>query len=160
MSSGLLVQKIRDGTVIDHIPAGSALDVLKILGVDFKGGNRIAIIMNTDSDKYGKKDIVKIEGKELTMEEVNIISLIAPHATINIIRGFRVVRKEKVSIPDFIENIIRCSNPNCISNIDRETATPKFDVVSKSPLLLRCRYCERNTDREDILRQFTEGVKK
>lgn len=158
MSSGLLVRKIRDGTVIDHIPAGSALDVIRILSIDVKDGGRVAIIINTDSGKYGKKDIVKVEGRELTMDEVNIIALIAPHATINIIRNYRVVRKEKVSIPDRIEDIIKCSNPNCISNQDRETAVPRFKVVSKDPLLLRCRYCERYTDREDVLRQVVTGV--
>ena len=130
MSSGLLVRKIREGTVIDHIPAGSALDVIRILGINVKNGDRVAIIINTDSEKYGKKDIVKIEKRELTMDEVNIIALIAPNATINIIRNYRVVRKEKVKIPDHVENIVRCSNPNCISNLDRENATPKFDVVS------------------------------
>lgn len=151
---GLLVRRIRDGTVIDHIPAGNALNVIKILGIDGDEGIRLAIIMNTDSSKLGKKDIVKIEGRELTMDEVSIIALIAPTATINIIREYRVYRKEKVDVPDTVEGIIRCSNPNCISNQDRETAKPKFRVLSKEPLLLECVYCERYTTRDDILRQF------
>jgi aspartate carbamoyltransferase regulatory subunit len=158
MSSGLLVRRIKDGTVIDHIPAGSALDVIRILKIDVGSGGRVAIIMNTDSGKYGRKDIVKIEGRELTMDEVNIIALIAPNATINIIRNYRVVRKDKVEIPEYIENIVGCSNPNCISNLDREAAKPMFNVVSKDPLILKCRYCERYTSREDLLRQFLGGV--
>lgn len=154
MDEGLLVRKIRDGTVIDHIPAGNALNVIRILGIAGNSGSRLSIIMNTDSSKLGKKDIVKIEGRELTMDEVDIISLIAPTATINIVRDYKVVKKEKVSIPDIIEDVIRCANPSCITNLEREKIKPRFKVVSKDPLLLKCVYCERYTTREDILRQF------
>jgi aspartate carbamoyltransferase regulatory subunit len=154
MGEGLLVRKIRFGTVIDHIPAGNALNVVRILGINGDEGIRLAIIMNTESSKLGRKDIVKIEGRELTMDELNIIALIAPTATINIIRDYEVYRKEKVSVPDYIEGIIRCSNPSCISNQGRETAKPKFRVVSKEPLTLECIYCERYTSREEIVKQF------
>ncbi len=157
MDEELLVRKIRDGTVIDHIPAGNALNVIKILGVAGEDGSRLSIIMNTESSKLGKKDIVKIEGRELTMDEVNIIALIAPNATINIIRGYKVVSKKTVSIPDTVEGVVKCANPNCITNLSREKVIPKFNVVSKEPLLLKCIYCERYTTREDILKQFIIG---
>ncbi len=157
MDSELLVRKIRDGTVIDHIPAGNALNVIRILGLPRGRENRMALIMYTSSSKMGLKDIVKVEGLELTADEVNMIALIAPTATINIVRDYKVVRKERVKIPEIIENIIRCANPNCISNQDRETAIPKFRLVSEDPIILRCEYCERHTYKEDILRQFMEG---
>ena len=157
MDKGLLVRKIRDGTVIDHIPPGNALNVIRILGIAGEDGSRLSIIMNTDSSKLGKKDIVKIEGRELTMDEVDIIALIAPTATINIIRDYEVVSKKDVSIPDTVEGVVKCANPNCISNAGREKAIPKFKVVSKDPLILKCIYCERYTTREDILRQFIAG---
>ncbi len=153
MSEKLLVRKIRDGTVIDHIPAGSALDVLKVLGVTGKEGFRISIVMNTDSIKLGRKDIIKIEDRELNMEEVNIIALIAPTATINIIREYRVVKKEKVEVPDYIEDIVKCANPNCVTNLEKGLKT-RFKVVSRRPLLLKCLYCDRYTTLEDIYRQF------
>jgi len=153
----LLVRKIKDGTVIDHIPAGNALNVIKILGLPRGRENRMAIIMYTSSSKMMLKDIIKVEGLELTSREVNMIALIAPNATINIIRDYVVVRKERVHIPEYFEGIIKCSNPNCISNQDRETAKPKFKVVSDDPLILRCIYCERHTYKEDILRQFGVG---
>jgi len=153
----LLVRKIKDGTVIDHIPAGSALNVIKILGLPRGSNNRMAIIMYTSSSKMGLKDIVKVEGLELTSKEVNMIALIAPTATINIVRDYVLVKKERVKIPELIEGIIKCSNPNCISNQDRETAVPRFRLVSEEPLILRCEYCERYTYKEDILRQFGIG---
>jgi len=154
MEKELLVRKIENGTVIDHIPAGNALNVLKILGIQGSEGLRIAIVMNVESKKLGRKDIVKIENRELHPEEVNMIALIAPTATINIIRSYSVVKKVKVKLPETIENIVKCSNPNCITNQTREYAKPKFKVVSKEPLILQCVYCERFTFKEDIIKQF------
>jgi len=153
MSEKLLVRKIKDGTVIDHIPAGNALNVLKVLGITGKEGFRISIVMNTDSVKLGKKDIIKIEGREVNMDEVNIIALIAPTATINIIREYKVAKKEKVKVPEHIEGIIRCANPNCITNLEKDLKT-RFKVVSRKPLILKCLYCDRYTTLEDLYRQF------
>ena len=153
MSEKLLVRKIRNGTVIDHIPSGNALRVLKVLGITGEEGMRISIVMNTDSGKLGKKDIIKIEGRELNIKEVNIIALIAPTATINIIRNYRVVSKESVEIPDYIKDIVKCANPNCITN-QEDDLKPRFETISKNPLLLRCVYCDRYTTLEDIYRQF------
>jgi len=153
MGEKLLVRKIKDGTVIDHIPSGNALRVLKVLGISGEEGMRISIVMNTDSGKLGKKDIIKIEGKELNIKEVNIIALIAPTATINIIRNYRVVSKENVEIPDYIEDIVKCANPNCITNRESDLKS-RFETISKNPLLLKCVYCDRYTTLEDIYRQF------
>jgi len=160
MEEKLLVRKIKDGTVIDHIPAGNALRVIRVLGISGREGVRVSIIMNTDSIKLGKKDIIKVEGRELSMDEVNIISLIAPTATINIIRDYRVVSKKNVEIPNKIENIVKCANPNCITNQERENIKPVFTVVSKDPILLQCEYCGRYTTKEDILRQLISGEEK
>lgn len=138
----LRVRSIKNGTVIDHITAGTALNVLKILGV--KGGTRsiVSVVMNVPSKKPGNraKDIVKIEDRELNSNEVDKIALIAPNATINIIRDYEVVQKSSVELPGSIENIGQCPNPNCISNTD-EPVTAKFAVIH--PLALRCLYCER-----------------
>ena len=82
----LRVSKIENGTVIDHISGGQALNVLAILGIDGTSGEEVSVGMNVPSDRLGRKDIVKVEGRELNQNEVDVLSLIAPAATINIIR--------------------------------------------------------------------------
>ena len=93
----LRVSKIRDGTVIDHIAGGQALNVLAILGVDAASGDTVSVAMNVPSDRLGTKDIVKVEGRELSQDEVDVLSLIAPAATINIVRDFDVVEIGRAS---------------------------------------------------------------
>jgi len=149
----LRVSKIRDGTVIDHITSGHALDVVKILGITGKSGNIVTIAMNVPSKRMGKKDIVKIEGRELKAEEVDKIALIAPNATINIIRDYKVVEKKRVQLPKVIKNIVRCANPACISN-SNEPVQPTFYVESQEPLYLKCHYCGYLMERDEILKQF------
>ena len=149
----LRVSKIRNGTVIDHITSGHALDVVKILGITGKSGNIVTIAMNVPSKRMGKKDVVKIEGRELKAEEVDKIALIAPNATINIIRDYKVVEKKRVQLPKVIKNIVRCANPACISN-SNEPVQPTFYVESQEPLYLKCHYCGYLMEREEILKQF------
>ncbi|MEZ5334146.1 MAG: aspartate carbamoyltransferase regulatory subunit [Methanolobus sp.] len=138
----LRVRRIENGTVIDHITAGKALSVLKILGLPDSSEGVVSILLNS-LGKYGKKDVVKIENRELKVEEVDRIALIAPNATINIIRNFNVTRKNKVQIPSFVEGVVGCINPNCISN-SNEPITSKFKVTNgEDGLKLRCFYCGR-----------------
>ena len=151
----LRVKKIKDGTVIDHIPAGKALAVLKILHITGREGYTISILMNVESKKYGKKDLIKIENRELKSREISTIALIAPKATINIVKNFKVVKKYNVDVPKQIFDVIRCSNPSCVTN-GREPVAPKFKVVSTDPLLLKCMYCGRYTTEEDVIKQFEE----
>jgi len=146
----LRVQKIKDGTVIDHITAGYALDVLRILGLTGKEGLTISVVMNVPSHKLGLKDIVKVEGKELLEEEVHKIALIAPNATINIVRDYEVLSKMKVKIPDTLVGLVKCGNPSCITN-SREPIKPIFHVISMDPLLIQCHYCRRIMDRNEAL---------
>ncbi len=152
-SQELVVRKIERGTVIDHIPVGQALNVIKILGV---GGEKhtVAVVMNVASKKYGRKDIVKVEGKELSTVEVNRIALVAPEATINVIQDYKVVRKNRVKLPERIQGIVRCTNPSCITNKPREPVTPTFRVLSRSPLLLLCEYCGSRISQEDVVKQY------
>ncbi len=149
----LRVSKIKDGTVIDHITSGHALDVAKILGITGKKGSIVTIAMNVPSGKLGRKDVVKIEGRELKAEEVDKIALIAPYATINIIRDYKVVEKKRVQLPKIIKEIVKCDNPACISN-SREPIQPKFYVESQEPLYLKCHYCGYIMDKEEVLKQF------
>ena len=143
MKKELKVVPITNGTVIDHITAGQALNVLRILGITTKTDAILSVAMNVPSKAMGRKDIVKVEDLELKSEEVDKIALIAPNATINIIRNSEVIAKHKVYLPSSIEGFIRCANPNCISNAKREPVISKFLTVSENPPKFRCFYCER-----------------
>jgi len=137
------VTPIRNGTVIDHIDCGMALKVLRIIGVS--GANvqsPVSMLMHVPSKKGGFKDVVKVEDRELDPKEVDKIALISPRATINIIRDFNVAEKYKVNLPDMVRGIVRCGNPNCITNL-KEPVEPEFSVESRNPPLLRCIYCDR-----------------
>ncbi|MCG2870945.1 MAG: aspartate carbamoyltransferase regulatory subunit [Sulfolobales archaeon] len=151
-SATLTVSKIRNGTVIDHIPAGRSLAVLKVLGITGYEGLRIAILMNVESKKLGRKDIVKIEDKVVDEREASIISLIAPEATINIVRDFNVVEKRNLRLPETIKGLLKCPNPLCVTNNDPE-ALSEFVKVSEKPLRLRCVYCDTYLNEADVLRQ-------
>lgn len=149
----LRVSKIRDGTVIDHITRGHALDVIKILNIDGHSGGVVTIAMNVPSKKLEVKDVVKIEGRELNPEEVDKIALLAPHASINIIRNYRVAEKQRVKLPSVIYGILKCTNPTCISN-SNEPVQSIFYIEKEEPLRLRCHYCSHIIEREDVLQQF------
>jgi aspartate carbamoyltransferase regulatory subunit len=146
----LKITPIKDGTVIDHITPGRALKVLRVLKIPESTSSVVSVLMNV-SGKKGKKDIVKVENRELDPKELDKIALIAPKATINIIRDYEVVKKHIVEIPDEVVGITRCSNPTCISNA-REPVESRFHVISKDPPRIRCYYCEREP--EDI----AEGI--
>ncbi len=150
----LRVTKIKDGTVIDHIRGGYALDVVKILGITGKEKRVMTIAINVPSKRFGVKDIVKIEGKALSPQEVNRIALVAPHASINIIHEYSVVKKLEVQLPKAIEGIIKCANPCCISNSDEPVAS-KFYIKQQEPLQLKCHYCGIILEQNEVLRQLT-----
>jgi aspartate carbamoyltransferase regulatory subunit len=140
----LKIQPIENGTVIDHITAGNAIKVLHILGIPEGHSSTISVAINVKSH-LGKKDIVKIENRELDHKEVNKIALISPKATINIIRDFEVAEKFKVKLPKEIVGIVCCSNPTCISNAN-EPVKSRFKVISQDPAKIKCYYCEREPD--------------
>ena len=149
----LRVSKIKDGTVIDHINAGYALDVVKILGITGHEKRVITIAINVPSKRLRVKDIVKIEGRALNSGEVNRIALVAPHASINIIRDYDVVEKLEVKLPKVIEAIVKCVNPACVSN-SNEPVVARFYMESEEPLLLKCHYCGYILEKADVLLQF------
>jgi aspartate carbamoyltransferase regulatory subunit len=149
----LHVSKIKNGTVIDHVTGGHALDVVKILGITGRERGTVTIAINVPSKRFKTKDIVKIEGRELNPQELDKIALIAPHATINIIRDYKVAEKQEVKLPKSIDNIIKCANPACISN-SNEPVRAKFYVDCEEPLLLKCHYCGYVMEKKDVLQQF------
>jgi len=140
----LRIQPIKSGTVIDHITAGHALKVLRILHIPETTSSTVSVAMNV-MGKQGKKDIVKIEKRELDPHEVDKIALVAPKATINIIREYEVAEKHRVELADEIIGIVKCSNPTCVSNAN-EPVKSRFLVTSKDPPQIKCYYCEREPD--------------
>lgn len=136
----LQVNAIKDGTVIDHIPAKNLFKVISILGLD-KIDTQITFGTNLESKRLGRKAIVKISDVFFHQDEINKIALVAPEAKLNIIRGYEVVEKMVVTVPDTISGITKCFNPKCITN--NEPIKTKFHVVSKKEVLLKCHYCEK-----------------
>ena len=142
------VSAIKDGSVIDHIDSKSTLKVAAILNIQDE--ERVVLVgMNLESKCLGKKGIIKIGGKIIGQKEVNKIALIAPNATVNIIKDYKVVKKFKVAVPETIEGIVKCFNPNCVSN--HHNPAPKLHVFSKNPIRLQCHYCERVMDSNDFV---------
>jgi len=144
----LSVSAIKEGTVIDHIPAPALFKVVSILNLD-KLDTMITIGNSLESRKLGKKGIIKLSKVFFKDNEINKIALVAPCAKLNIIRNYDVVEKRVVEIPDEIVSIVKCVNPKCISN--NEKVTTRFEVISKSEVKLKCHYCEKITDQDNIV---------
>ena len=149
----LRISKIENGTVIDHITSGHALDVVKILGIAERRTGVVSIAMNVPSKRLGKKDVVKVEGRGLAAAEVDKIALLAPNATINIVKDFKLVEKKRVKLPTTIKGIMKCDNPACVSN-SNEPVQSQFTVEEAEPLRLKCHYCGHVMEKTDVLKQF------
>ena len=147
--SDLLVRRIKDGTVIDHINEGKGLSVLEALEIDGSRGNVITIALNMPSGKLKKKDMIKVEGRSLEDDDPTKLAVIAPASTVNIIKDYKLVEKRRVSLPNQIEQIFRCSNPDCITN-SQEHIESTMEVMDKDNLVLKCRYCGRILDVNDL----------
>ncbi len=143
----LKVPAIKEGTVIDHIPSRVTFKVMRIL--DLREFNHtVSVAINLKSKALGKKGIIKVGNRFLTQDEVNKIAILAPNATVNIIKNYEVKEKIKVEIPEEFINIIKCSNPNCITN--NEKIKTLFHVINKAPLQVICHHCERVMEANEI----------
>jgi aspartate carbamoyltransferase regulatory subunit len=147
--SELLVRRIKEGTVIDHIDEGKGLQILNALRIDGKDGSLITIALNVPSGKFKKKDIIKVENKFLKDDDTNKLAVIAPKATINMIKDYKLVEKRRVALPNEIDRIFRCSNPDCITN-SSEHIESVMDVIDKEGHVLKCRYCSRVLDVNEL----------
>ena len=149
-TSQLLVRRIKDGTVVDHIENGKALIVLRVLDITGREGNVVTVALNVPSSKHVKKDIIKVENKFLEKVETDKLALIAPHATINIIRDYKLVEKRKINLPDSIIGIFNCPNLNCVTNIEEDIMST-IDIIDKEKILLRCKYCARTITIDELV---------
>jgi len=148
MDKALQVSAIKDGTVIDHIPAERLFDVINILEL-FNNKEMITFGTNLDSKQLGKKGIIKVANRFFQGEEIDKIALIAPNAKLNTIKNYKVIEKRVVEIPDTIVSIVKCFNPKCITN--HEKITTQFSVISKKPIELKCFYCEKITLENQVI---------
>ena len=143
----LKVSAIENGTVIDHIPSHRVFQVIRILNLA-EYPNQLLLATNLESQKMGKKGIIKVSNKFFIPQEINKIALVAPSATLIIIRDFNVTEKKQVKVPNQVEKIVKCFNPNCITN--NEEMVTHFTVVDKKELKLKCRYCEKITAKDNM----------
>lgn len=144
----LVVSALENGTVLDHIPAENvykALDILNLKGIE----SQITIGINLTSKAQGRKGIIKIADKFFEDEDLNKLALIAPKATVNIIRDFKVVEKKKLTMPEEIVGIARCMNPKCVTN--HQPIKTRFKTIDNgNEILLLCHYCEKISDTRGI----------
>ena len=132
------IDSIREGFVIDHIPAGRGMKLYELLGLDTLDCS-IAIIKNVGSEKMGKKDIIKIDAA--IPINFDIIGFVSPEVTVNIIHDGKIVEKKKITLPKTLTGVIRCKNPRCITSCEQELEH-KFKLTDTENHVYRCIYCE------------------
>ena len=141
------VSALCNGTVIDHIPADKLFAVVNLLDIPSMKSN-VTIGYNLDSKKIGKKGLIKIADVFFTEEDLSKISVVAPNVVMNTIRNYEVVEKREVKLPNELHNIIKCNNLNCITN--NEPMETHFYVADRETHTLKCRYCEKEVNLDDI----------
>ena len=144
----MLVAALENGTAIDHIPPAQLFKVASLLGLE-KMNNTITIGNNFHSNKMGSKGMIRIADKFVEEDEINRIALVAPNVVLNIIRDYEVVEKKTVTLPDEVIGLVKCNNPKCITN--NEPMHTRFHVIDKETGTLKCHYCERKINREDVI---------
>lgn len=143
----LQVAALENGTVIDHIPSDKVFTVVSLLDLQNTDGN-ITIGNNFESKKLDKKGIIKVADRFFTDEEVSRLSVVAPNIKLNIIRHYEVVEKKQIVMPDELKGIVKCNNPKCITN--NEPMQTWFHVVDKEQGILKCHYCEKEQQKDNI----------
>lgn len=144
----LAVAALQNGTVIDHIPSNLVFKVASLLDIESLQGS-VTIGYNLDSKKLGKKGILKVAGVVFPESTINRLALIAPNVNVNIIENYKVVKKFKVTLGDDIVDIVKCTNPKCITN--NEPMRTRFHVIDRDNVEIRCHYCERSITKNEIV---------
>ena len=144
----LQVAALQNGTVIDHIPTDKLFTIVSLLGLKNSDSN-ITIGNNLESKKLGKKGIIKVADRFFTDEEISRLSVVSPNVKLNIIRNYEVVEKKTVNMPDEMRGIVKCANPKCITNNEPGMDT-LFHVVDKEQGTLKCHYCEKTQQIENV----------
>ena len=141
------VAAIKNGTVIDHIPADKLFTVVNLLKLQ-KTTQSITIGNNFASQRLGKKGFIKVADRFFSDEEISRLSVVAPNVILNIIKDYEIVEKKQVVMPDELRGIVKCPNPKCITN--NEPMTTIFHVTDKENGILKCHYCEKEQNKEAL----------
>lgn len=146
----LKVSAIKEGTVLDHIPAEQLFRVIDILKLR-ECENQMTFGTNLESKLLGKKAIIKVAGRNFAPDEINKIALVAPQAKINVIKDFEVVEKKIIEIPSEVTGIVKCMNPKCITN--HQPIKTRFTVHNSTDggFKLHCHYCEKDTSSTELV---------
>lgn len=139
------IDSIVNGIVIDHIGAGRAMLLYKLLKLDKLEDHSVAMIMNVHSQKMGRKDIIKVDA-DIDLD-LDVIAYVDPNATVNIIRDEQLVEKKAIQLPEKLVNVVRCKNPRCISTTEQELPQV-FLLTDRENAVYRCRYCETKAERK------------
>lgn len=142
------VSAIKEGTVIDHIAPGQALNLLRHLKFGTHG-MRVTIGLNLKSDSHGLKDLIKLEGIFITEIQASQIAVFSPLATVNIIENYQVAKKISVSLPETIEGLLVCPNARCVTHSEKIATLFKVEENNRR-VLLRCQFCEKTFHRAQI----------
>lgn len=144
-----MVAAIKNGTVIDHIPSNKLFQVVRLLHLEHQNiQQQVMIGYNLPSAKMGNKSIIKIADKFFTDAELNVLSVVAPNATLCIIRDYDVVEKKRVTLPSEIVGIVKCANPKCITN--NEPMQTHFHVADSVNGIIQCHYCEKEQKLDSV----------
>ncbi len=134
----MIIGKIEDGIVLDHIKAGRGMELYGILGLD-NLDCQVALIKNADSGKMGRKDIIKID--RIIDIDLDAIGYVDPGITVNIIKGGELAKRTHIDLPEEITNVIQCKNPRCITTTEQELPHV-FKLTDREKRVYRCIYCE------------------
>ena len=136
------IDSIKNGIVIDHIPAGRSMTLYRLLGLDDLDCS-VAIIKNVTSKKMGKKDIIKIDS-QLDVN-LDLLGFSDPNITVNIIRDGVRVEKKQMALPEEITGVLSCKNPRCITSAEQELPQ-RFKLTDRENKVYRCVYCETKVE--------------
>ena len=137
----LNIESIKSGLVIDHIRAGSGAKIFSWLGLD-KAEYSVALIMNVPSKAMGKKDIIKLDN--IINIDYSVLGFIDPNITVNVIKDEKIAEKITLTLPEKVENVIKCKNPRCITTTENYVSQI-FHLVDKEKGQYRCHYCDELT---------------
>ena len=132
------IDGVKTGIVLDHIKAGKSMQIYELLGLD-KINNCVAIIQNADSEKYGKKDIIKID--QIIDLDFDVLGYVDSNITVNIVKDGKLERKHHMELPQTLKNVVKCKNPRCITSVEQEIVHT-FKLVDKENKVYRCIYCD------------------
>ncbi|MDD5922995.1 MAG: aspartate carbamoyltransferase regulatory subunit [Eubacteriales bacterium] len=132
------IDGVRNGIVLDHIQAGKGMQIYSLLGLE-KLDCTVAIIQNAVSTKYGRKDIIKVDGKlDLNLD---MLGYIDQNITVDFIEDCKLIKKVHVDLPETLKNVISCHNPRCITSIE-QGVEQEFYLADREKKIYRCRYCD------------------